>query len=153
MTLIEWQKYGWLTAYESSAREIGDLLDVVERDLADSGSKEVSADWRLNIADNAALQAATAALAASGYRASRDQHHYRIIQSLSQTIGAKATVVTNARRFQKKTQHHRLRKRRLSVGVGRRGNAQTGDCDSQRCHRVASRESSESASARLAIPV
>jgi len=30
---------------------------------------------------NAALQAATAALAAAGYRATRDNHHYRVIRS------------------------------------------------------------------------
>jgi hypothetical protein len=47
----------------------------------------------MNIAYNAALQAATAALAAAGYRATRDQHHYRVIQSLRETIGAEAALV------------------------------------------------------------
>jgi len=37
------------------------------------------------IAYNAGLQAATAALAAAGYRATRDNHHYRVIQSLEFT--------------------------------------------------------------------
>jgi hypothetical protein len=45
----------------------------------------ISEDWKLNIAYNAALQAATAALAAAGYRAAREQHHYRTIQSLALT--------------------------------------------------------------------
>ncbi len=102
MTLADWQKYGWLTPHETSAREINDLLAVVERDLSDSASRHVSADWRLNIAYNAALQAATAALAASGYRASRDQHHYRIIQSLRETIGTKVEIVTTFDAFRKK---------------------------------------------------
>ncbi len=101
MTLADWQKYGWLTPHETSAREINDLLAVVERDLSDSASRHVSADWRLNIAYNAALQAATA-LAASGYRASRDQHHYRIIQSLRETIGTKVEIVTTFDAFRKK---------------------------------------------------
>jgi hypothetical protein len=48
----------------------------------------LSPDWRLNIAYNAALQAATAALAAAGYRASREAHHCRAIQSLAFTIGS-----------------------------------------------------------------
>jgi hypothetical protein len=65
--------------------QVADLLALVERDLADSQTSGLSADWRLNIAYNAALQAATAALAASGYRASRDQHHYRVIRSLELT--------------------------------------------------------------------
>jgi hypothetical protein len=69
------------------AREIADLLAVVERGLADCAVEGVSADWRMNIAYNAGLQAATAAVASSGYRASRDQHHFRIIQSLRETIG------------------------------------------------------------------
>jgi len=47
----------------------------------------LTADWRLNIAYNAALQAATAALAASGYRAAREAHHLRVMKSLEFTIG------------------------------------------------------------------
>jgi len=47
----------------------------------------------MNIVYNAALQAA--ALAAAGYRASREQHHYRVIQSLRQT-GVPLTLVAPA---------------------------------------------------------
>ena len=63
--------------------EIQNLLRIVKRDLKDSQSKDLSNDWHFAIAYNAALQAATAALPAAGYRASRDSHHYRVIQSLS----------------------------------------------------------------------
>lgn len=56
----------------------------------------------MNIAYNAALQAATAALAAAGYRASRDQHHYRVIQSLRETIGADTALVNTFDTFRKK---------------------------------------------------
>jgi hypothetical protein len=85
VTLSDWARNGWLLPHRTSPREIADLLAIVDRDLADSQASGLSADWRLNIAYNAALQAATAALAASGYRASRDQHHYRVIQSLELT--------------------------------------------------------------------
>lgn len=102
MSLADWQKYGWLTAHETSPEEIADLLAVVARDLDDSATEQLSADWRLNIAYNAALQAATDALAASGYRASRDQHHYRIIQSLRETIGAEKQTVRTLDVFRKK---------------------------------------------------
>src|SRR5712691_3350231 len=102
MTLPDWQKYGWLTPHQTSVREVADLLGVVERDLADSAAETVSADWRLNIAYNAALQAATAALAAAGYRASRDQHHYRVIQSLGLTIHAPSSIVSRLDAFRKK---------------------------------------------------
>ena len=75
MSLHDWLENGWLLEQRTSAQEISDLLKAVERDLADARTPGLSADWKLNIAYNAALQAATAALAAAGYRASRDQHH------------------------------------------------------------------------------
>lgn len=75
---------------------------MVDRDLADSASRDVSADWRLNIAYNAALQAATAALSAAGYRASREAHHYRVIQSLRETVGTDASTVATLDAFRKK---------------------------------------------------
>ena len=53
----------------------------------------LSADWRLGIAYNAALQLATLALAAEGYRPVRDQKHRRSILSLEQTIGADKGMV------------------------------------------------------------
>jgi len=89
-------------AHRTSAAEVRDLLAVVGRDLADSAAEGLSADWKLNIAYNAALQAATAALAAAGYRASRDQHHYRLIQSLRETIGADVALVNLLDAFRKK---------------------------------------------------
>ena len=101
MTLNDWERNGWLQAHLTTPEEVADLLALVERDLADSQSG-LSADWRLNIAYNAALQAATAALAASGYRAGRDQHHYRVIQSLELTIGADRNVVNRLDAFRKK---------------------------------------------------
>jgi len=42
----------------------------------------------------AALQSATAALAAVGYRAARESHHYRVIQSFAYTIGADENMIT-----------------------------------------------------------
>jgi hypothetical protein len=102
MSLADWERNGWLTRHQTSRNEIRDLLQVVERDLADSASKGLSADWRLNIAYNAALQAATAALAAAGYRASRDSHHFRVIQSLRETVGTDASAVGTFDAFRKK---------------------------------------------------
>jgi hypothetical protein len=102
MSLPDWQKNGWLTEHQTSRREVADLLGVVDRDLADSQIPGLSADWRLNIAYNAALQAATAALAAAGYRATRDSHHYRVIQSLAHTIGAESGLILQFEQFRKK---------------------------------------------------
>jgi len=56
----------------------------------------------LAIAYNAALQLATAALAAAGYRATREAHHYRVIQSLAYTIGADEALIARFEAFRKK---------------------------------------------------
>ncbi len=93
MSFADWVKNGWLVAHKSSKQEIANLLGIVARDLKDSQAKDVSDDWRFAIAYNAALQAATAALAASGYRAGRDSHHYRVIQSLELTVGKDAKFI------------------------------------------------------------
>jgi hypothetical protein len=102
MSLSDWLRQGWLTEHRTSASEISDLLSLAERDLAASRTPGLDADWRLNIAYNAALQLATAALAASGYRASRDAHHYRVLQSLAFTIGASAGLVQQLDQFRRK---------------------------------------------------
>ena len=86
MSLQNWLNNGWLTEHETSSHEVAALLAVADRDLSDCRTSGLSPDWQLNIAYNAALQAATAALAASGYRAVRKAHHYRVIQSLAHTI-------------------------------------------------------------------
>lgn len=102
MSLQEWLRSGWLVSHESSRHEINDLLAVADRDLADAQTAGLSSDWRLNIAYNAALQASTAALAAIGFRAGRDAHHFRVIQSLKFTIGAEASLVAQLDQFRKK---------------------------------------------------
>jgi hypothetical protein len=102
MSLKDWQLNGWLIAHKTSPQEIADLLAVADRDLNDCKASGLSADWRLNIAYNAALQAATAALAACGYRAVREAHHYRVIQSLVYTIDLSPSVVTQFDAFRKK---------------------------------------------------
>ena len=102
MSLKNWLSNGWLVEHKTSAQEIKDLLEVSKRDIADCQVSGLSADWRLNIAYNAALQAATAALAASGYRALRDSHHYRVIHSLAYTIGAKTDLIKQFDAFRKK---------------------------------------------------
>ena len=102
MSLRDWRKNSWLVEHKSSPEEIAALLAIVERDLANARLAGLAEDWKLNIAYNAALQAATAALAAAGFRAAREQHHYRTIQSLALTIGWPAAKVNQLDRFRKK---------------------------------------------------
>ena len=102
MSLKNWRDNGWLTDHKTSPQEIEDLLAVAERDLKDSSAASLSPDWQLAIAYNAALQAATAALYASGFRAAREAHHYRVIQSLAHTIQAKPNLINQLDKFRKK---------------------------------------------------
>ena len=102
MSLKNWLSNGWLTEHKSSRQEIGDLLAIAERDLEQALTPGLSPDWRLNIAYNAALQMAVAALAAVGFRARKDNKHYRVIQSLAFTIGLDSDLVLLFDQFRKK---------------------------------------------------
>jgi hypothetical protein len=102
MSLQSWLQNSWLVPHTTSAEEVANLLRISDRDLAACKAKELPADWKLAIAYNAGLQAATAALAAAGYRASRDNQHYRVIQSLEFTIAAGRRQIDTFDGFRKK---------------------------------------------------
>jgi hypothetical protein len=102
VSLSEWLKNGWLTEHKTSRQEIKHLLRLVDRDLVDCRNSTLSADWRFNIAYNAALQCAKAALAAAGYRAAKDAHHFRVIQSLKFTLKTDDKIIQTLDAFRKK---------------------------------------------------
>ncbi len=102
MSLQDWLKSRWPIEHQTSRQEIADLLGMANRDLTQCRTPNLSSDWQLNIAYNAALQAATAALAAAGYRAAREAHHYRVIQSLAHTIKADPVLIAQLDKFRKK---------------------------------------------------
>lgn len=102
MSLKDWTRNGWLVAHEPAREEIRNLLALADRDLVDCQVRAISDDWRFAIAYNAVLQSATAALAAAGYRAAREAHHYRVLQSLALTIGADAKLLRTLDQFRKK---------------------------------------------------
>lgn len=88
MSLELWKRNGWLREYKTSAQEVASILALVERDPSDAARKEVSIDWRFNIAYNAGLQLATVILYAAGYRGGRgESKHYRVIQALPLVMG------------------------------------------------------------------
>jgi uncharacterized protein (UPF0332 family) len=89
MTLENWLANGWLVRHTASTQETSDLLDAAARDLADA-KKDLSPSWSFAIAYNAALRLCTAVLQASGYRASREQKHYRTITALPFMLGVEA---------------------------------------------------------------
>jgi hypothetical protein len=102
MSLQSWLQNSWLGKHAATPEEIANLLAISDRDLAACQAKDLPSDWRLTIAYNAALQAATAALAAAGYRASRDNHHYRVIQSLEFTTAPGRKFIDSLDGFRKK---------------------------------------------------
>ena len=102
MSLQSWRQNSWLVEHATSPEEITNLLGLSDRDLAACQVEQLSADWRFAIAYNAGLQAATAALAAAGYRATRDNHHYRVIQSLEFTTAPDRRVIDTFDGFRKK---------------------------------------------------
>jgi len=87
MSLQEWLNKGWLRRHRTSVQEIGNLLEIVNRDMIDAGRTEVSPDWRFGIAYNAVLKLCTILLYAEGYRAERNMAHYRTIAALPLILG------------------------------------------------------------------
>jgi hypothetical protein len=103
MSLSDWQKNGWLKPHRPARQEIIDLLALADRDLKSAKAKGLDNDWRFNIAYNAALQAGTAALVASGYDVPKgDSHHFRVIGSLAFTVAVDAKVIATLDLYRKK---------------------------------------------------
>ena len=94
MSLQSWLSEGLLVAHRTNPREIAELLNMVRQDLSQCRTPGLSPDWSLNIAYSAVLQAASAALAAAGYRAPAGEgHHYVVLQSLAHTVGVDPSTV------------------------------------------------------------
>ena len=103
MPLEKWVEYGWLRAEPTSAQEIGDLLSIVNRDLADAEVEAISDDRRFEAAFSAARTAANIALRACGYRtATQLGHHQKTIESLELTIQAEPGLIQKLRVLSKK---------------------------------------------------
>ncbi len=85
--LKQWLARGRLRRQASSPEEIAALFKKIDRDLVECHKKDISLDWRLVIAYNAALGCATAALRASGFRVGEGGgNHVTIVDSLAFTM-------------------------------------------------------------------
>ena len=102
MSFENWRVSRWIDQHESSPEEMGDLLALADRDLQTCQTPGLNEDWRLAIAYNAVLQLATAALAAAGFRAGHQSHHYYVIESLRYTLGLDPQAVEQFQAFRKK---------------------------------------------------
>jgi len=103
MALADWLDCGILASHTPNRNEIVGLPSIVERDLRDCRAPGLSPEWQLSIAYNAILQAATAALAAAGYRVRRREGgHYHSLESLACTVGVEPDVLRTADVLRKK---------------------------------------------------
>lgn len=83
-----YSRNNWIRKHESSPAEIANLFAIADRDIRESQTPGLGPEWRFDIAYNAALQSATAALAAAGHRAERQNKHLRTIECLAFTVGS-----------------------------------------------------------------
>jgi hypothetical protein len=102
MSLTDLANEGRFKAHKTSKSELNQLLAVFDRDMADAQIVNLSADRRFIMAYSAALTIAIAALAASGYRAASEGHHYWTIQSLAFTLGTDPKTIEKLNKFRQK---------------------------------------------------
>jgi hypothetical protein len=92
----QWLAKGDVKAHQTSNQEINNLRALITRDLADAAVIALSADRRFATAYNAALQAATIAIACSGYRVSpRSGHHKVTFEAAGVAIGGEAAALAD----------------------------------------------------------
>lgn len=102
VSLEDWLNEGRLKSHKTSRKEIEQLFTVFDRDIADAQAVGLSADRRFATAYNAALMAARAALAASGYRTSGEGGHYWTIRSLAFTLELDNKTISKLNKFRQK---------------------------------------------------
>ena len=90
MSLKDLLADGRIRSHRTSANEVADLMRVVDRDLADAAVTQLSTDRRFATAYNAALQLATIALHAAGYRTAASGHHWASFHVLPEIMGSRA---------------------------------------------------------------
>ena len=86
---------GQFRRHRTSPREISELFAVVEHDLKDANQPALSLDRRFATAYNAALQLATVALHAAGYRTGGQGHHWATLHVLPEIMGSKTQKLSD----------------------------------------------------------
>jgi len=87
MSLKELLNQGSVKPHKTSKEEIGNLLELVRRDIKDSEVKTISTDRRFATAYNAALQLATIIVYCKGYMPTGWGHHYTVFKSMKLIMG------------------------------------------------------------------
>jgi uncharacterized protein (UPF0332 family) len=98
--------------HRTSLQELGDLRDVVERDLQDAGVTTLSADRRFATAYNAVLQLAKIVTACAGYRVVGPAHHLTTFVALEIAMGPSISSLVmyfdTCRRKRNQVDHDRI---------------------------------------------
>lgn len=102
MSLEDWLNDRLIVRHRPAPGEIAELFHICNRDLEKAEIIALGPDWRLSIAHNAAVQAAKAALAATGYRARKEGQHYLVLQSLAFTIKTDPATIKQLDKFREK---------------------------------------------------
>lgn len=87
MSIDKLLERGALEKRPPSKEELQNLINIVDRDLKDSESSEVSYDWQFGIAYNAALKLANILVRGSGYRVKGGSHHMNTIAMIPLVLG------------------------------------------------------------------
>lgn len=87
MTLRDLQQEGRIRTHRTSKKEIQDLFGLINRDIRDASSEEISYDRRFATAYNAALNLATIILYCKGYQSYGKAHHFTIFQAMKIILG------------------------------------------------------------------
>ncbi len=102
MSLTLYLRNRWVRRHRSSRDEITRLLAIADRDVEQSQTAGLGPEWRFDIAYNAVLQLATAALAAAGYQAERQNKHKRTLECLEFAAGIDPDTVSFLDRCRRK---------------------------------------------------
>jgi len=112
MRLKELLAEGKLRRHQTSAKEIADMIELVDRDLADAAISQISTDRRFATAYNAALALATIALHAAGYRTTGSGAHWATFQVMPEIMHpsaqARADYLDNCRSKRNVTDYDRV---------------------------------------------
>lgn len=77
-----------LRRHKTSKKEIGNLLELVKRDIKDAKVEGLSADRKFVCAYNAALQSAIILLYCKGYKPEGAGHHFIVFQAMREIMGS-----------------------------------------------------------------
>lgn len=87
MNLKQLLNQGKLKSHRTSGKEIGDLLNLIERDMEDAKIEGLSSDRKFATAYNAVLQSATIILYSKGYKPEGKGHHFVVFQAMKEIMG------------------------------------------------------------------